>query len=89
VEEYGRDWYIRGCHVYYEIWEQLHYMMARVLANFGPNNQDYTARMAHVSHKMRYGWLLPLLDLLQQSPRMIFRTTTNLLDQEDCYGVSL
>jgi len=25
-------------------------MMARVLANFGPNNQDYTARMAHVSH---------------------------------------
>jgi len=53
VEEYGRDWFIRGCHVYHEIWEQLleqlHYMMARVLANFGPNNQDYTARMAHVS----------------------------------------
>ena len=56
VEEYGRDWCIRGCHVYHEIWEQLleqlHYdsMMAGVLANFGPNNQDYTARMAHVSH---------------------------------------
>jgi len=23
VEEYGRDWCIRGCHVYHEIWEQL------------------------------------------------------------------
>ena len=22
-EEYGRDWSIRGCHVYHEIWEQL------------------------------------------------------------------
>jgi len=33
---------------------------------------------------MRYGWLLPLLDLLQQLPRMVLRTTTNLLDQEDC-----
>jgi len=21
VEEYGRDWCIRGCHVYHEIWE--------------------------------------------------------------------
>ena len=56
VEEYGRDWCIRSCHVYHEIWEQLleqlHYdsMMAGVLANFGPNNQDYTAQMAHVSH---------------------------------------
>ena len=58
-------------------------MMAGVLANFGPNIQDYTARMAHVSHWMRYVWLLPLLDLLQQSPRMVLRTTTNLLDQED------
>ena len=25
-------------------------MMAGVLANFGPNSQDYTARMAQVSH---------------------------------------
>ena len=23
MEEYGRDWYIHGCHVYHEIWEQL------------------------------------------------------------------
>ena len=23
MEEYGRDWCIRGCHVYHEIWEQL------------------------------------------------------------------
>ena len=21
VEEYGRDWCIRGCHVYHEVWE--------------------------------------------------------------------
>jgi len=56
--------------------------MAGILANFGPNSQDY-ARMAHVSHLMRYGCLLPLLDLLQQSPRMVLRTTMNLLDQED------
>ena len=34
---------------------------------------------------MRYGWLLLLLDLLQQSPRMVLRTTTNLLDQENRY----
>jgi len=25
-------------------------MMAGVLANFGPNSHDYTARIAHVSH---------------------------------------
>jgi len=25
-------------------------MMAGVLANFGPNSEDYTARLAHVSH---------------------------------------
>jgi len=31
----------------------------------------------------RYGWLLPLLNLLQQLPRMVLRTTVNLLDQED------
>ena len=24
VEEYGRDWCIRGCYVYHEIWEQLY-----------------------------------------------------------------
>jgi len=76
VEEYGRDWCIRGCHVYHKIWE--------------PEQSDYTARMAHVSHsEMRYRWLLPLLDLLQQLPRMVLRTTMNLLDQEDCYGNSL
>ena len=38
---------------------------------------------------MQYRWLLPLLDLLQQLPRVVLRTTTNLLDQEDCYGISL
>jgi len=38
---------------------------------------------------MRYGWLLPLLDLVQQLPRMVLRMTTNLLDQEDCYGIPL
>ena len=31
---------------------------------------------------MWYEWLLPLFDLLQQSPRMVLRTTTNLLDQK-------
>ena len=38
---------------------------------------------------MRYGWLLLLLNLLQQLPMMVLRTTTNLLDQEHCYGISL
>jgi len=37
----------------------------------------------------RYGPLLPLLDLLQQLPRIVLRTTTKLLDQEDCYGILL
>jgi len=69
--------------------EQLHHDGRRT-CQFQPEQSDYTARMAHVSHsEMRYGWLLPLLDLLQQLPRMVLRTTTNLLDQEDCYGISL
>ena len=43
--------------------------------------------MAHVIHQMWYRWLLSL-DLLQQLPRMVLGTTTNLLDQEDCYSIS-
>jgi len=35
---------------------------------------------------MRYGLLLPLLDLHQQLPRIVLRMTTNLLDQKDSYG---
>ena len=48
--------------------------MAGVLANFGPNSQTI----------LQYGWLLSLLDL----PRMVLRTTTDLLDQEEYYGIS-
>jgi len=29
---------------------------------FRPKQSDYCACMAHVSHYMRYGWLLPLLN---------------------------
>jgi len=47
----------------------------------------YTACMAHVSHQMWYGWLLPLLNLLQQLPGMVLRMTMNLLDQEDRFLV--
>ena len=53
MEEYGRDWCIRGCHVYHEIWEQLleqlHYDGRRT-CQFRPEQPDYTACMAHVSH---------------------------------------
>ena len=94
VEEYGRDWCICGCHVYHEIWRQLLKQLhhgGRHTCQFRPEQSDYTAHMAHVStiKIMRYGWLLPLLDLLQQLPRMVLRMTTNLLDQEDCYGILL
>jgi len=53
VEEYERDWCIRDCHVYHEIWEQLleqlHYDGKRT-CQFRSEQSDYTARMAHVSH---------------------------------------
>jgi len=52
VEEYGRDWCIRGCHAYRETWEQLLEMLHHDgrRGQFQPEQSDYTAHMAHVSH---------------------------------------
>ena len=64
-------------------------MMAGVLANFGPNSQTIMPVWPTFPTRCSTGWLLPLLDLLPQLPRMVLKTTTNLLDQEDCYSISL
>jgi len=69
-----------------QLLEQLRYDGRRT-CQFQPEQSDYTACMAHDSHWMQYGWFLPLLDSLQQLPRMVLRTTMNLLDQEDCYDI--
>ena len=62
-----------------QLLEQLHHDGRRT-CQFRPEQSDYTARMAHVFHYMWYRWLLPLVDLLQQLPRMLLRMTTNLWD---------
>ena len=63
------------------VWKRLvHSWLPRLSRNLGAATGAVT---------LRYGWLLSLLDLLQQSARIVLRTTTNLFDQEDRYGVSL
>ena len=52
VGEYGRDWCIRGCHICHETWgqllEQLHH--DGMCGQSRPEQSDYTACMAHLSH---------------------------------------
>jgi len=87
MEEYERDWCIHGCHVYHETWEVATGDVTPWWQLYLPISARIVILYPRMAHWMRYGWLLPLLDLLQQLPRMVLRMTTNLLNQEDCYGI--
>ena len=53
MEEFGRDWCICGYHVYHEIWEAATGAVTpcgKCTCQLWPEQSDYTARMAHVSH---------------------------------------
>jgi len=69
-----------------QLLEQLHHDGRRT-CQFWPKHCPYGPHFP--LDAVRMAPILPLLELLQRLRRMVFRTTTNLLDQEDCCSISL
>ena len=64
-------------------------MMAGVLANFGLNSQTILPVWPMFPTRCGMDGFFHFSYFLQQLPRMVLKPTTNLLDQEDCYGILL